>query len=116
MSTAQRPHQAFVPCRGQTRSLKMVPITALVKCADKTLVIQSHRSQKEICQSSLCSFGRFCCCLRPFFSSSGNASPTPTTFCCVGVQDSFSCRSKQLLGAQTKVCHARQDLFSWRQP
>ena len=36
-----------------------VPITAVVKCEDKTLAIHVNRVQTKICRASLCSSGRF---------------------------------------------------------
>lgn len=57
-----------------------VPITALVKCEDKTLVVRAKRLQNKICRSRPGSCGSFFCYMRPLCSSSGNASPPPSAF------------------------------------
>ena len=44
------------PHQGATRR---VPITAPVKCGDKTLVVRTNRVQNKICRSRLCASGRF---------------------------------------------------------
>ena len=55
-----------------------VPITALVKCEDKTPVAALNRSYKESGRSRLFSWGRFFVLEDDCFSFSGNASPSPT--------------------------------------
>ena len=76
-----------------------VPITAVVKCEDKSFLLQLDRSQNKICQSRLCSSGRFSVCLRQLCSSLGNASPAPSAF--------RSCRGSRIYHLSIKTTAKR---------
>ena len=91
-----------------------VPITAVVKSSEKTLVICANRTQKQNLLSRLWSRGRFSSFWEAFLLYLGNASPPPSAFLFAGVQQSLI--FLQRLERQAQFLHPRQHFIFRRQP